>query len=35
MRSFCSPEIIAIEIKDGLREYLNWIDEAVGEGGGD
>jgi len=24
------PEIIAVKIKDGLREYLNWIDEATG-----
>ncbi|MBI5561145.1 MAG: divalent-cation tolerance protein CutA [Deltaproteobacteria bacterium] len=24
------PEIIAVKIKDGSREYLNWIDEMVG-----
>ncbi|MEK7313872.1 MAG: divalent cation tolerance protein CutA [Deltaproteobacteria bacterium] len=24
------PEIISLKIKDGLYEYLKWIDEATG-----
>mmetsp|Transcript_15670 Transcript_15670/g.38631 ORF Transcript_15670/g.38631 Transcript_15670/m.38631 type:complete len:167 (-) Transcript_15670:356-856(-) len=30
-----SPEVIATEISEGRKEYLDWIDENTLEGGGD
>ena len=29
LHSYETPEIIAFSIKDGLKAYLNWIDEAI------
>lgn len=30
LHSYETPEIIAIEITDGLKSYLDWIDESLG-----
>ena len=29
LHSYETPEIIAFSIKDGLKAYLNWIDEVI------
>jgi periplasmic divalent cation tolerance protein len=29
LHPYDTPEIIAVDIKDGSREYLDWIDESV------
>lgn len=31
IHSYETPEIISLPVKDGLDEYLRWIDGAVGE----
>lgn len=31
MHSYEVPEVIAVDIKDGHRDYLNWIDMVTGK----